>query len=353
MSLHERVNMSNGSVASPPVDLAAWRERALRFEHEVGKAVVGQSRALRLLTIAVFARGHVLLEGDVGVGKTTMLQAVARAIGGAYGRVEGTIDLMPGDLVYHTYLDEHGKPRVEPGPVLREGEDLAVFFFNEINRARPQVHSLLLRLMAERTLSAFNREYAFPYLQVFADRNQVEREETFELPAAARDRFFMEVAITAPDDAATRRALVFDPRFHDVAALVAGVTPGVLEPAALDGVARAIQSRVAASESVQHYVEALWRAVRDPAGAGLVVDAVDTSRLVVGGASPRGIANLVRAARVRAWLEGRDMLVPEDLRAVFFEVVAHRVFLAPVYEPHRDTIVRALCKAVFDHVPAP
>src|SRR5580704_8223393 len=168
-------------------DLEEWRRRVGQFEDEVGKAGVGQQRVLRLVTIAIFARGHVLLEGDVGVGKTTLLQAVARAIGGAYGRVEGTIDLMPGDLIYHTYIDEDGRPRVEPGPVLRHGEDLAVFFFNEINRARPQVHSLLLRLMAEHTLTAFNREYTFPYLQVFADRNQVEREETFELPAAARD----------------------------------------------------------------------------------------------------------------------------------------------------------------------
>ena len=87
---------------------------------------------------------------------------------------KGTIDLMPGDLVYHTYVDAEGEPRIDPGPLLRHGERLTTFFFNEINRARPQVQSLLLRAMAERTVSAFNREYRFPHMTVFADRNRVE-----------------------------------------------------------------------------------------------------------------------------------------------------------------------------------
>ena len=129
-----------------------WRSRALRLEEEVGKAILGQRETVRLINVALFARGHVLLEGDVGVGKTTILRAFARAIGGDFERVEGTVDLMPGDLIYHTYVDADGKPRIEPGPLLRHGERLTTFFFNEINRARPQVQSLLLRAMAERSV---------------------------------------------------------------------------------------------------------------------------------------------------------------------------------------------------------
>ncbi len=335
------------------IDLGDWRQRAFDLEKEVSKAVVGQDRAIRLLTIAIFVRGHVLLEGDVGVGKTTLLRAVARALGGAYERVEGTIDLMPTDMIYYTFLNEEGKPRVEPGPVLRHGPDLSVFFFNEINRARPQVHSLLLRLMAERSITAFNSEHRFPYVLVFADRNRIEREETFELPAAARDRFLMEVAISSPTDEKSRRQLVFDPKFHDVDTLIASLKPGIVDYRELNTVARVIQATVAVSASLERYTLDIWQAVRDPASSGIDLPDVDTKHLVSGGASPRGMSYLIRAARVSAWLAGRDMVVPEDIREIFYECMAHRIFLAPVYELRREELVRELISAVFDKIPAP
>ncbi|WP_295557769.1 MoxR family ATPase [uncultured Hyphomicrobium sp.] len=344
--------MNAGDVAGR-MDLRAWRERALKFETEVGKAVVGQGRVIRLLTIALFARGHVLLEGDVGVGKTTLLRAAARCVGGAYERIEGTIDLMPGDLVYHTYLAEDGRPRVEEGPVLRAGDNLAIFFFNEINRARPQVHSLLLRIMAERSVSAFNREFRFPHLVVFADRNRVEREETFELPAAARDRFLMEVSIATPSDPEVRRALAFDARFHDGDRLIGELTEGILGYAELNEVAGAIQREIKTSAALESYVLNLWQAVRNPGEAGIEIPGVDTTRLVSAGASPRGLSYLVRAARVAAWLDGRTMAVPEDVREVFFETMAHRIFFEPVYEMRRETIARELVDALFETVPVP
>lgn len=134
--------------------LSDWRSRALAFETELNDIVLGLAPAIRLLLISIFSRGHVLLEGNVGVGKTTLLKAAARGIGGGYQRIEGTIDLMPQDLIYYTYINQDGKPQVDPGPILTNGEDLSVFFFNEINRARPQVHSLLLRVMAERSVTA-------------------------------------------------------------------------------------------------------------------------------------------------------------------------------------------------------
>lgn len=333
--------------------LDQWREQALRMEDELSQVVVGQEHVIRLLCIAIFARGHVLLEGDVGLGKTVLLRAVARALGGAYSRIEGTIDLMPADLVYYTYLDEEGRPSVQPGPVLSQGEDLSVFFFNEINRARPQVHALLLRLMAERSLNAFNRDYHFPYLQVFADRNQVEREETFELPAAARDRFFMEISVNAPTDPATRKQLIFDTRFHDVDTLIDRIPTQLINYRKLDEIGARIQHVVHVSDTMQDYVLALWNALRYPDTAGITLEGIDMAALVTGGASPRGMAMLVRAAKVRAWLEGRDTLLPDDIRAVFYETVAHRVFLDPLYAMQQDEILPALCDAIFNTIDVP
>lgn len=335
------------------INLNEWRERALAFEQATNQVVLGLEQQVRALTIAIFSRGHVLLEGDVGVGKTTLLKAASRLLGGAYQRIEGAIDLMPGDFLYHAYIDEKGQPAVAPGPLLRHDNELAVFFFNEINRARPQAHSLLLRLMAERSVNAFNRDYAFPHLTVFADRNRLEREETFELPAAARDRFFMEISVNAPEDRALQRDLMFNTRFHDADALINTLESGLVPYDQLNAVAEQVQASVRAELALQDYAVNLWQALRHPERIGVEIEDVDVSRLVAGGASPRGMAMLMRAARTRAWLEGRGFLTPDDIRAVFSATVGHRVFFNAAYELRRDEIAPALLAGVLNHIPAP
>ena len=333
--------------------LADWRQHALTLETEVNKVVVGQANPVRLITTAIFARGHVLLEGDVGVGKTTLLRAFTRAIGGGYQRIEGTIDLMPNDLVYHTYLGEDGKPHVSPGPLLMSGENLSVFFFNEINRARPQVHSLLLRVMAERTLTAFNKEHYFPHMLVFADRNQVEKEETFDIPSAARDRFMMEIPIIVPTDPDIMESLVFNTRFHDVDALIETVEKDVLQFDQLNTFAAKLQDSISASPTLRKYTLDLWRATRSPMDYGIKVSGVDMKRLVLSGASPRGMAMLLRAARVNAWLNNRDAVLPDDIHAVFHETIAHRVVFSPVYEMRRTEIAREMLSGIVNAIAAP
>ena len=333
--------------------LEDWRNRALTYENELNGTVIGLAPAIRSLVIAIFARGHVLLEGNVGVGKTTLLRAAARGLGGGYQRIEGTIDLMPQDLIYHTYIDQDGKPRVDPGPILGQGENLSVFFFNEINRARPQVHSLLLRVMAERSVTAFNKEYYFPHLLVFADRNAVEKEETFELPGAARDRFLMELEINPANDSSVHKALTFDTRFHNTDLLIEQVTAGNVGFDALTTFAPVIQNSVTAGNAVQDFVEHLRKATHRPQDYGIQLPDVEMDELMIAGMGPRGTSMLVRAAKVSAWLNGRLELAPQDVAAVFHQVVAHRVFFTPIYELQRSWLAKAYTQAILHHVPTP
>ncbi|CAE6827721.1 hypothetical protein R75465_06127 [Paraburkholderia aspalathi] len=333
--------------------LQDWRLHALQIEDEISKAVIGQPQTIRLINVALFARGHVLLEGGVGVGKTTVLRAFARVVGGEFERVEGTIDLMPGDLVYHTYVDAEGKPRIDPGPLLRHGERLTTFFFNEINRARPQVQSLLLRAMAERSVWAFDREYRFPHMTVFADRNKVEKEETFELASAARDRFLFELGMPTPTEPEMRRALIFDAAFHDVDRLLARLSPAIVPWEQLNQVGAAIQESVRSSATIERYVLDIWQATETPQRFGIALDGVDMDRLILAGASPRGMSALLRAARVVAWLAGRSHLIPEDIHAVLMPALGHRVFFTPIYELRRQELAEALTAQIMNRLAVP
>jgi len=340
-------------IASTDVKLADWRERALMLESEVQKVIVGQDKAIRLMNIAIFARGHVLLEGGVGVGKTTLLQSITRGIGGAYERIEGTVDLMPNDLVYHTFLGADGRPQIDEGPLLRSGENLSVFFFNEINRARPQVHALMLRVMAERHVSAFKKEYRLPHMLVFADRNQVEKNETFEIPAAARDRFMMEIPIDIPDDRELRKSLIFNTKFQNVEKLTSQVQSDILQYDHLNAFSDFLQDHIQSSEVIEDYALDLWEATQDPAKFGIRLDNVDVSKLIQAGASPRGMGMLLKAARVNAWLMNRESLYPEDIHAVFHEIIAHRLAFNSMYESRRTQLSRELTTHILDKIAVP
>ncbi len=333
--------------------LQSAREQALALEKVVNTVVVGQQQAIRLILIALHSRGHVLLEGGVGVGKTTLLRAFSKSLGGDFGRIEGSVDLMPNDLLYSAWVDGEGKPVIEAGPLITHGEDTAVFFFNEINRARPQVQSLLLRAMAERSAEAFGREYNFPHMVVFADRNGVEKEETFELSAAARDRFLFEINISTPKDADIRKKLIFDSSYHDVDALLDTLPEPLLDFKQLNELDRQIQQSVFVSEEIENYVVKIWDATWKPAESGIEIADVYMEDLVVAGASVRGMSAMVRAAKVSAWLEGRDHILPDDIHTVLLPALSHRVFLSPVYESRRETIMPQFVAALRDHISTP
>lgn len=333
--------------------LQSARDKALELEKVINTVVIGQPKAIRLILIALHARGHVLLEGGVGVGKTTLLRAFSKALGGAFGRIEGSVDLMPSDLLYSAWVNAEGKPVIDPGPLIAHGDDTAVFFFNEINRARPQVQSLLLRAMAERSAEAFGREYRFPHMVVFADRNGIEKEETFELSAAARDRFLFEINISNPEALADRKALIFDAKFHDVDELLSSLAKPLLDYTELNALDKEIQSAVFVSAEIEDYIIRIWDATWKPQAFGIDIPGIFMDELVIAGASVRGMSAMVRAAKVSAWLEGRDHVLPDDVHTVLFATLTHRVFLSPIYESRREQIMPQFIAALCDNISAP
>jgi MoxR-like ATPase len=163
----------------------------------------------------------------------------------------------------------------------------------------------------------------------------------------------MEVTIDAPTDPAERRALMFDPRYHDTDTLIGSLADALVAHRDLNDVAATIQREVQASETLQQYALDLWRATAAPAEFGVRLSDIDTSQLMLAGASPRGMGMLLRAARVTAWLEGRSYATPEDVQAVFDVVISHRLCFQPVYEMRRPEIAGPLIAGILGSVAAP
>ncbi|MGH8172048.1 MAG: hypothetical protein ACREPX_02805, partial [Rhodanobacteraceae bacterium] len=155
------------------------------------------------------------------------------------------------------------------------------------------------------------------------------------------------------DTAVIHRQLMFDARFHDTDALIAGVPVDMLGHEELGDVAARIQDEVRTGPAVEEFVEHLRKATHHPTEYGISIEGVDMNDLIATGASPRGMSMLVRAGKVAAWLAGRNTLSPQDLHAVFHEVIAHRVFFTPIYELQRGRLGRAFTEAVLRAVPAP
>jgi MoxR-like ATPase len=344
---------NNSNDESSKTEIQKWRVHANKIQLDANKIILGQEKGIKLIIISLFARGHVLLEGGVGVGKTTLLQVITKLIGGEYERVEGTVDLMPNDIIYHASINAEGKPNISKGPLLKKGEDLSIFFFNEINRARPQVHSLLLRAMTEKSVRAFNKDIYLPNMVVFADRNQVEKNETFELPAAARDRFMMEISIEAPKDKALRDSIIFDSRFQDTSKLVKDIPIAKFDCKELNKISVAIQNEVQASDHIRDYVENLWIATEDPKKFNIDIKEVDMDDFIVAGASPRAMIMLIKAAKVNAWLNNRSHIEPIDIDYIFHEVMAHRLVINRIYENNRIELLKQFSQEILLRVPTP
>ena len=272
------------------------------LQRAVAQAVVAADAPLRLMTIALLAEGHALLEDVPGVGKTLLARAFARSLGLGFGRVQGTPDLLPSDVTGSSILAD-GSFRFIPGPIFTN-----VLLVDEINRATPRTQSALLEAMQERQVSVDGqtRPIPAPFL-VLATQNPIELEGTFALPEAQLDRFLVRISLGYPGEA-DERAIAR--RYRAAEEPIESVAP-VLDPGSLDGL-RAAARAVTVSDEVEAYLVRLVRATRDHPDLQL-------------GASPRASVALYRAAQTSAFLDGRDFVLPDDVAALVEPVLTHRL----------------------------
>ena len=311
------------------------RTRLVAVRQEVAKAVVGQDAAVSGLLVALLTGGHVLMEGVPGVAKTLLVRTLAAALSVETRRVQFTPDLMPGDITGSMVIDSHrGELSFREGPVFTN-----LLLADEINRTPPKTQSALLEAMEEGTVSVdgVSRPLPRPFL-VAATQNPVEYEGTYPLPEAQLDRFLLKVVLPIPERTAEleilrRHADGFDPR--DVGA--AGVT-AVAGPADIEAGQAAVKL-VAVSDEVAGYIVDIARATRESPSLSL-------------GVSPRGATALLRASRAWAWLNGRDFVTPDDVKALTHASLVHRLTLRPEAELE-GVDVRQVLSSALGSVPVP
>ena len=316
--------------AGAPTD--AGRHAAAFFadlQSAVAHAVVGAGDPLRLLAVTLLAEGHALIEDVPGVGKTLLARAVARAIGLSFARVQGTPDLLPGDVTGSSILEGQAF-RFVPGPIFSQ-----VVLVDEINRATPRTQSALLEAMQEHQVSVDGETRPLPVpFVLLATQNPIELEGTFALPEAQLDRFLLRIAMGYPT-AESEHGIA---RRHQAGAEPLETVPVISSADAVIVLRDAVRT-VHVADEVEAYLVSLVRATRDHPDVRL-------------GASPRSSVALYRATQAWAAVDGRDFVLPDDVRAVAHAVLEHRILL-DLDRELRGATVGAVVDAVLDEVPVP
>ena len=296
----------------------------------VERVIVGKRGAVELGVIALVARGHVLIEDVPGVGKTMLARSIARSAGCNFRRLQFTPDLLPSDITgVSVYNQKTSEFEFRAGPVISE-----IVLADEVNRATPKTQSALLEAMEERQVTVEGVTYELPRpFMVLATQNPIEYEGTFPLPEAQLDRFFLriELGYPAPDEEVAimgrqQTSTPFDS----------------LEPVATPADIVALQDAVGEiyiDDMVKQYIVALSNATRDHPDAAL-------------GVSPRASLSLMRGGQARALMDGRDYVIPDDVKSIAVSVMSHRLILTPAARM-RDVTDDSLIAEVLNTVPVP
>jgi MoxR-like ATPase len=299
---------------------------------QVAKAVVGQTDTVDLMLTALFCGGHILLEGAPGTAKTLLAQSFSASLQLDFGRIQFTPDLMPGDIVGTNLFNfQTSTFTVNRGPVFCE-----VLLADEINRTPPKTQAALLEAMQERKVTLDGKAYQLSErFMVIATENPIEQQGTYPLPEAQLDRFLFKHVLNYPNEAQERAIVAATGptvRMPDLNTL--GVTPVADRETIGAAIAAVAQAKL--TDPIVNYVVGIIRATR-------------TSVDISNGASPRSAAMLAAAARARAVLDGRDYVIPDDVKFLALPALRHRVILSPAAEidgRNVDDVVKSIVERV-------
>lgn len=289
----------------------------------------GKIQAVKLAMTSLLAGGHLLLEDIPGLGKTTLALALAKALGLSFGRIQCTSDLLPSDITGLSIFDRNdNRFRFLPGPVFSN-----LVLADEINRAMPKTQSALLEAMEERRVTVEGTTYPLPEpFMVIATQNPVEQVGTYPLPESQLDRFLVTTGLGYPPEAMEKAIILAGSIRDDILDIVPLISAEELLAAR-----RAVREEVHLSPKIVEYVYRLTTATRE-------------HRVLVAGVSTRGAIGLADAARASAFLAGRDHVLPEDVKALFVPVCAHRLILRP---EHESLDRKEILQSLLDTTPIP
>ncbi|WP_162048218.1 AAA family ATPase [Vibrio taketomensis] len=308
------------------------------------QSVVGQSHVIQSLVIGLLTNGHILLEGLPGTAKTRSVKSLANLLNTSFGRIQFTPDLLPSDVTgTEVYQEFDGKPQLnfQPGPIFN-----SIVLADEVNRAPAKVQAALLEAMAEGTITVGDKTHVLPELfMVLATQNPIEQEGTYPLPEAQMDRFIMKVTVDYPEDDAERE-IVRLVRSEELGVEVSSelMTPQHIEPEIVIEARRQLP-QIIVSELVERYVVALVMATRKPTR----YPESQLHQWIDVGASPRASIALDKTSRAYAWLQGRDHVTLDDVRAMAPFVLGHRFSLT--YDALADGVNhQRVVEELLDHV---
>ncbi len=301
---------------------------------EIGRRIIGQEGMIKGLLMGVITGGHVLVEGVPGLAKTQTVRAVAEVLSADFKRIQFTPDLLPADLTgTMIYRPQTGEFTVRKGPVFSN-----IILADEINRAPAKVQAALLEAMAERQVTIGQTTYSLPELFfVMATQNPIEQEGTYQLPEAQLDRFVMKLKIGYPEPLEELAILNQLDRREE------GKLKPVLTQHSIETL-KQLAREIRVEESIRKYIVSIVKATRVKGRHQLPF-----SRFIEFGASPRGAIGLFECARVQALFEKRDFVLPEDVKAVAYNVLRHRIVLsyeAESEEMSSDDVIRDLLAVV-------